>query len=299
MSNKLLLSNYVKPSVFNYGVDTINASSLWKDSYWGQNVVTAVIDTGCDIQHASLKENIIGSYNFTTDDNGEINSVTDYAGHGTHVAGIISSTNQEQKISIAPKGKLLILKVLGKAGFNPFENVIKAIQFAIEWRGQNGERVNIINLSLGVRSENNELREIVQKAVSRDIFVVAASGNSGDGSELTNEIMYPGYYEEVIQVSSINRSLRPSFFNSTNKNIDFLAPGEEIYSTYPNNNFTSLSGTSMAAPHVSGAIALLLSKFQSEASQDLNTSVYRYLKSHSSILDNYTVYTQGNGILKL
>jgi len=117
LSNKLLLSNYVKPSVFNYGVDTINASSLWKDSYWGQNVVTAVIDTGCDIQHTSLKENIIGSYNFTTDDNGEINSVTDYAGHGTHVAGIISSTNQEQKISIAPKGKLLILKVLVKLFF--------------------------------------------------------------------------------------------------------------------------------------------------------------------------------------
>ncbi|OTW73431.1 peptidase S8 [Bacillus thuringiensis serovar roskildiensis] len=283
----------------NAGIDFINAKKYWANGHYGQDTVIAVIDTGCDINHEELKDNIIGTFNFTDDDNGKINIATDYTGHGTHVAGIIAATNTKHSIGIAPKAKLLVIKAIGHTSISTHKHLIKAIRFATTWRGKNGERVDIMNLSLGTKSDVPELRKAVDEALQENIFVVVAAGNYGDGSELTDEILYPGYYEEVIQVGAVGKNLVPTHMSNTNQNIDFLSLGESVYSTYPQNNYIRLTGTSVATPHITGAISLILSYFKAKRLPFSQNIIYQYLLSHSFLLKGYTNKTQGNGVLKL
>ena len=292
--------NYVEAvTKTNDGIDFINAKNLWKQGFYGQDTVIAVIDSGCDINHEELKDNIIDTFNFTADDNGEINVATDYTGHGTHVAGIIAATNKKHTIGIAPQAKLLIIKAVGHTSISTHENLIRAIRFATAWRGKNGEKVDAMNLSLGTKEDAPELRKAIDEALDENIFVVVAAGNYGDGSELTDEILYPGFYEEVIQVGSIGKNLTPSRISNTNQNIDFLSLGESIYSTYLQNTYLKLTGTSMATPHITGAISLILSYFKAKKLPISQNIIYQYLVSHSFLLEGYTKKTQGNGVLKL
>jgi major intracellular serine protease len=294
----LTQSHHTKPAVINYGVSAINAPSFWKEGYEGQGSIVAVIDSGCNIKHPELKDNIIGGINFTKDNNSDPNNVTDYSGHGTHVSGIIAASNQNNIIGVAPKAKLLILKVVGENTIGSYENLIKAIDFVINWRSENNEKIDIISLSLGGRKDDKDLKAVIKKAISNNVFVVVSAGNYGDGSELTNEVLYPGYYKEVIQVGSVDDQFQPNSFNNTNVNIDFLAPGSAIYSTYFD-GYEKLSGTSMAAPHVSGAIALILNFFKSNNTHPTQELVYQYLLSHSLFLKDFSNKTQGNGVIRL
>ncbi|MED4286330.1 S8 family peptidase [Priestia megaterium] len=299
MDNTLLLPAYVETPISNYGIDLINARFFWEKSYLGQDAIIAILDTGCDVQHEALKDNIIDGFNFTTDDDGEINNVTDYMGHGTHVAGIAAATNKKDIIGVAPKAKLLIVKVIGQNGQGDYETLIKGLQFATAWRGRNNEKVDVINLSLGGPNDDPALKEAIDQAIEENISIVVSAGNNGDGSDLTDETLYPGFYKEVIQVSAVDESLNPTHFSNTNRNIDFLAPGNLIYSTFPENSYMQLSGTSMAAPHVTGAIALLISFYKATNSPINIDSIYNYLVSHSLTLPNFSKKTQGNGIIKL
>lgn len=298
MNISLTQLHHTKPAVINYGVSAINAPSFWKEGYEGQGSIVAVIDSGCNIEHPELKDNIIGQINFTKDNNSDPNNVTDYSGHGTHVSGIIAASNQNNIIGVAPKAKLLILKVVGKNTIGSYENLIKAINFVINWRSENNEKIDIISLSLGGRKDDKDLKAVIKKAISNNVFVVVSAGNYGDGSELTNEALYPGYYKEVIQVGSVDDQFQPNSFNNTNVNIDFLAPGSAIYSTYFD-GYEKLSGTSMAAPHVSGAIALILNFFKSNNTPPTQELVYQYLLSHSLFLNDFSNKTQGNGVIRL
>ncbi|MGF9893509.1 S8 family peptidase [Priestia megaterium] len=297
MKNTLTLAKAT--TKINDGVDFLNARSYWEKEFYGQDTIVAVIDTGCDIEHEELNDNIIGTFNFTNDDQGDINLATDYTGHGTHVAGIIAATNKNHTIGIAPKAKLLVIKAIAHTSISTHENLIKAISFAINWRGKNGERVDIMNLSLGIKEDIPELRRVIDQALEQNIFVVVAAGNYGDGSELTDEILYPGFYSEVIEVGSVGRELIPSPISNTNKNIDFLGLGESIYSTYLQNSYLKLTGTSMATPQITGAISLILSLFKAKKLPISQNIIYQYLVSHSVFLDGYTNKTQGNGVLKL
>ena len=289
----------MKTELSNYGVKAVNAPSFWKEGYEGQGSVVAVIDSGCNIEHPELKGNLIGQVNFTEDDNGELNNVTDYSGHGTHVAGIIAASNKRKIIGVAPKAKLLILKVVDKSEASNYERLIKAIDFATKWRGPNGEMVDVMNLSLGGKKDNAELRATIDQAILKNISIVVSSGNYGDGSDVTDEILYPGSYEEVFQISAVDIYNKPTDYNNTNSTIDFLAPGKEIYSTDLENSFVLMSGTSMAAPHVSGAIALLLNAFRSKNMKTDQQYINQYLICHSLVLEGYSIKTQGQGVLKL
>jgi major intracellular serine protease len=233
------------------GVEMIQAPAVW-EKFTGKGITIAILDTGCDLTHPELKDRIIGGRNFTNDDNGNIEIFRDYNGHGTHVAGTIAaSRNVKGVVGVAPEANLLIIKVLDRNGSGQYDWIINGISYAIE------QKVDIISMSLGGPADVPELHEVIQKAVANNILVVCAAGNEGDGQDSTEELAYPGSYNEVISVGAINLERKISDFSNSNKEVDLVAPGENILSTYLNGRYAKLSGTSMATPHVAGALAII------------------------------------------
>lgn len=262
----------------------IGADSFWKQGYKGKGVVVAVLDTGCNIHHIDLKDRIIGGFNFTREFDKDTTIFDDLNGHGTHVAGIIAaSANNTGIVGVAPEINLLILKVLDQRGHGSVESIINAIDYAIDWRGPNHEHVNIISMSLGMSSSNEALHNVIKKAIFNNIAVVVAAGNDGDGNLFTDEYSYPAKYEEVIAVGAFDDKKNVADFSNTNKEVDLYAPGLLVKSTYLNKSYLHMSGTSMAAPHVSGALALLINKYENVTKlKPTEPQLFNYLMQHTS-----------------
>lgn len=208
----------------------------------GKGITVAILDTGCDINHPDLQERIIGGKNFTDDDNGDPAIYMDYNGHGTHVAGTIGASGKEDGLTgVAPEISLLIVKVLNGQGSGQYEWIINGIYYAIE------QGADIISMSLGGPEDVEELHEAVKKAVEAQILVVCAAGNEGDGLDSTEELGYPAAYNEVISVGAVDLQRNSSRFSNSNREVDLVAPGEEILSTFLDGKYAKLTGTSMAA----------------------------------------------------
>ncbi|MCH1959529.1 S8 family peptidase [Romboutsia hominis] len=281
-------------TVNQYGVDMIKARDMWKESNKGSGVRIAVIDSGCDIYHESLKNNIVEVRNFTNEDNKNPNIVTDRVGHGTHVIGTIVANNPNNNIvGIAPSAQIYALKAIEGNGLGKLSWVVNAINYAVE------KKVDIISMSLGMGGSSDKLERAVKEAVKKGILVVCAAGNSGDGNADSFEYSYPAAYEEVISVGAVDKKGNPASFSNANLVIDVIAPGVEILSTYPNNKYEVLSGTSMATPHVTGSLALLKNWSREEFQRDLSeTELYAQLIKHTKSI-NYPRTIQGNGLVYL
>lgn len=231
------------------GVQYINAPEQWQQGRTGKGVVIAVIDTGVDYNHPDLRENIIGGKDFTGK-----GDYMDGNGHGTHVCGTIAAANNGSGVvGVAPDAKILALKALDDNGAGDMSNVVAAIQYATDYG------VDIISMSLGGPG-SPALHRAVKDAVAKGIILICAAGNEGDGDPNTEEVSYPGAYAEVIEVGAIDFNGKLAYFSNTNHEVDILAPGVDILSTYPNGQYAKLDGTSMATPHMTGAVALLRSK---------------------------------------
>ncbi|RLQ96320.1 S8 family peptidase [Falsibacillus albus] len=276
------------------GVELIQAPKVW-DRTKGEGVRVAVLDTGCDTSHPDLKDRIIGGKNFTKDDNGDPNSFLDYNGHGTHVCGTIAaSMNNLGVVGVAPEADILMLKVLGKDGSGQYDWIISAIEYAIE------QKVDLISMSLGGPSDVKELHDVIKKAVVENgIPVVCAAGNDGDGRDDTDEFDYPGSYNEVISVGAVDLERNSSRFSNSNNEVDLVAPGEKITSTFPGGKYATFSGTSMATPHVAGALALIRNLSKAEFERDLTeTELYAQLIKRTVPLGN-SPKEEGNGLVYL
>ncbi|MFU0827601.1 MAG: Intracellular alkaline serine proteinase [Lachnoclostridium sp.] len=282
------------------GVQMIQAPSIWEKSKRGEGIVIAVIDTGCQTDHPDLKDRIIGGKNFTKEFKGDPNNYSDTNGHGTHVAGIIAAVQNNQGVmGVAPNAKLLILKVLGKSGEGNYQSIIDAINYAIKWRGPNKEKVRIINMSLGGNADIPKLHDAVIRAVKNNILVISASGNNGDNDYKTDEFNYPAAYNEAISVGAIDFLKRITKYSNSNNNIDLVAPGNDIISTYLDGKYAKLSGTSMAAPHVSGAAALIINMCEAEFGRTLTEAeIYAQLIKRTTTL-GLDKRNEGNGMLDL
>jgi len=283
------------------GVKMIKAPDIWEDSRKGQGVVIAIIDTGCQKDHSGLQGRIIGGKNFS--DDGTSDDFSDNKGHGTHVAGTIAATNNKDGVAgVAPEARLLILKVFDKDGLARNESVIKAIDYAISYRGLNEEKVRVINMSLGSRYDDLDLHMAVQRAVNDDIVVACAAGNEGDKRGETIEIGYPAAYPESICVGAVDLNKKIADFTNTNDQLDLVAPGVGIKSTWPGENggkYATLKGTSMATPHVSGALALIINKCEREFERSLTEDeIYAQLIKRTVPLGNKKK-EEGNGLLVL
>jgi major intracellular serine protease len=280
-----------------YGVRMLEAPSLWEQGIDGEGVVVAILDTGCDINHPDLAPQVIGGRNFTRDNNSDPNIFVDTNGHGTHVAGTIAAHGN--LMGVAPGCKLLIVKVLDGTGSGTYSGIVNGLNYAINWRGANGERVRVINMSLGGSFNDPNLHAAVKKAVDNNIAVVVAAGNEGDNDELTYETSYPGSYNEVIEVGAIDDIHKLAAFSNVNLEIDCVAPGVMVDSTYLHGKYATLSGTSMAAPHVAGALALLSQASDKAFKRTLTESeLYAQLVKNTISL-GYLKSTEGNGLVRL
>ncbi|GAA5416604.1 intracellular serine protease [Paraliobacillus ryukyuensis] len=276
------------------GVKMIQAPAIWENTQ-GEGVTIAILDTGCDTSHVELASQIIGGKNFTTDDKANPSIYQDYNGHGTHVAGTIAAAlNDSGVVGVAPKANLLIVKVLDHQGSGEYDWIISGIEYAID------QQVDIISMSLGGPEDLPALHQVIKKAVvEHDISVVCAAGNEGDGKEQTREHSYPAFYNEVISVGAIDFNRQSSPFTNSNNQVDLVAPGEEITSTYLNGSYATLSGTSMAAPHVTGALALVKNLSTKQFEREL-TEVELYAQLIKRTLPlGFSTKLEGNGLIYL
>lgn len=224
-----------------WGLTKIAAQGAWEVTH-GSPVQIAIVDTGIS-DHPDLQSKITVRKNFTTD------SDIDGSGHGTHVAGIAGAiTNNSLGISgVGYESKLMSVKVLSNTGFGYYSWIANGIV----WAADNG--ADIINLSLGGSYDSRTVSEAVAYAGSRGVMIVAAAGNDS-----TSTPTFPAYYESVIAVAATDNFDRKASFSSYGNWVDVAAPGVSILSTY-RDYYKEVSGTSMAAPFVSGVAALIKS----------------------------------------
>ncbi|MFW6007496.1 MAG: S8 family serine peptidase [Halanaerobiales bacterium] len=260
----------------------INLPRAWGDSTGKEKITVAVLDTGVDPAHPDLngRVDIDNGYNFV-DDNDD---TMDNNGHGTHVAGTIAaSTNNENfGAGIMWSGKILPVKVLDDEGNGNIISIADGILYAaglVNGEPKNSNPVEVINMSLGGLSINSEtLTKAVKKVKNEtDTVMVASSGNSDSDKE---EIDYPARYEEVIAVGAVNEDGDKADYSKYGENLELMAPGSMVLSTGSDenkNDMKYMSGTSMAAPHVSGVIALML------ASRDESPSRIREILKQTAV----------------
>ena len=244
----------VASETIDWGLKDLQIPSYWRQSR-GEGVRVAVLDTGAELAHPDLKGAVLGAADFT----GSYDGPSDRSGHGTHVAGIIAAReNNFGVIGVAPGCQLLIAKVLGDYGSGD----IRSIQAGIEWAVQSGAQ--IISMSLGSPYPTPALQQTIQWAVSQGVYVIAAAGNAGP---TPNTVGYPAAYPETLAVGSVATGRQISSFSSRGNDVDLVAPGDQILSTYLGGGYARLSGTSMATPFVSGVVALLVASGAAPAGQ--------------------------------
>lgn len=252
--------------------ESVNADFAHKRGYIGSGITVAVMDTGI-VYHPDFDNRVVRFIDFTS----RRTTAYDDNGHGTHVSGIIGGsgfTSRGKYMGMAPGVNLIMLKVLDKLGNGNTAQVLKALQWIIENREK--YRIRILNISVGMlnsakQEEQNQLLAAVEEVWNHQIVVIVAAGNNGPAE---GSVTIPGMCKTVITVGSydddkkdLKRSGMMSGYSGrgpTENCIvkpELVAPGTRIASCSTNMSYEVKSGTSMATPVVSGAVALLLNRY--------------------------------------
>jgi subtilisin family serine protease len=251
-------------------ITAFNVPEIWKITQ-GEGVTVAIIDSGCDLEHPDLITNLVPGKNFVELDMPPFDS----GQHGTHVAGILGANNDDYGIvGVAPKVKIMPIKVLNSFGSGKIEDVAAAIR----WATDNG--ADIINMSLGCRNPVDVVLESINYANSKNTVCFVAAGNAGS----TKQLLYPAAYTECISIGAVDEQSMRASFSCTGPNLDFVAPGVKIFSTVPKSSYAYLSGTSMAAPFAIGIAALVLSeKRKTDPAIRLSIDDYRIILKENTL----------------
>lgn len=240
-------------------LQAVRAPEVWSMGVVGAGVRVAVGDTGLDETHLALRERVqevflpgVGSVPPGTD-----RSQGD--SHGTHVAGLVAA----QGVGVAPGAPLLSLVLFGPNYVGDFQ----AAQ-AIVWAVDRGARV--INLSFGGQAYSYTLHEAINYALERQVVVIAAAGNLGNGLRY-----YPAALPGVIATGAVDGQGEAAWFSNRGSWVDLWAPGVRIYSTIPGGGFGLMSGTSMASPIVAGLAALVKERYSWEGAYEVRVRLTR------------------------
>ncbi|WP_243700356.1 S8 family peptidase [Halorussus pelagicus] len=260
-----------------WGIDRVDADVAHSNGETGNGADIAILDTGIDSDHPDLQANLGTGKDFSGKGTWE-----DGDGHGTHCAGIANAVNNsEGVVGVSTEATLHAGKVLGDDGSGSFADVAAGI----EWAADQG--YDVASLSLGASSGTSTLKDAIDYAHNNGVLVVSSAGNSGPCSDCVG---YPAAYSNALAVSSTDEDDSLSSFSSTGSQIELAAPGGSVYSTYTNGGYSTLSGTSMSCPHVSGAAAQLMANGAS------NTEARQTLKNTAEDI-GLTSNEQGAGLL--
>jgi subtilisin family serine protease len=243
----------------------------------GAGVGIAIVDSGVANWHDDLgSRRVVRFADFV---NFQPAAYDDY-GHGTHVAGIIASAGQRMPTGVAPRCRIVPVRVLGamrrgdeRVGAGLVDNINNAFKWAVD------QGVDVISASLGVPHEGGGLphEDVVRYARSRGVTIVAAAGNDGQ-----HALYYPGALKGVIAVGAVGTDGDVAGFSTYGDQILCVAPGENIYSTYLSGDYAFSSGTSQATPFVSGAIALMKAWAREIGGATLADAQIKHVLKHTS-----------------
>jgi minor extracellular protease Epr len=266
------------PQIVPWGISRIGATKVSR-SFRGQSVRVAILDTGIS-PHPDLK--ISGRFNAVSGLPDE-----DQYGHGTHVSGTAGALNNRfGVVGAAPRIRLYSVKAFGADGTAFTSDIVEGLDWCIR------NNMKVINMSFGMPNESPTVKELIERAYRRGIVLVASAGNSGPA---TTQIDFPARLPQVIAAAASTEGNGIASFSSRGPGITVAAPGVDICSTIPGSSYDRSDGTSMAAPHVTGAIALLLSKKRGLS----NARIRQLLRSTAKRLPGYSNNAQGAGLLQV
>jgi subtilisin family serine protease len=269
--------------------DAIGLEQAHQYTRGDDSITIAVLDTGVWVKHPELAARmqpgrdfvdiLDGADTFIGDYLGADDDPTDAVGHGTHVAGILVARGTAMPDGVAPRCRLLPVRVLGamrqgerRVGAGLVDNINAAIKWAVD------AGADIINMSLGIRRSGGGLphAEVIEYAKRKGVTVVAAAGN--DGQE---QLYYPGALDHVIAVGAVDERGEVASFSTFGAQVSMVAPGTNIYSTYLDDDYAFSTGTSHATPFVTGAVALLKSYARSRG-RTLSDGQVKHVLKHSA-----------------
>jgi thermitase len=252
-------------SRYQWNLPLVDTELGWEITKGSQDVIVGIIDTGVDLNHPDLKDQLVSGYNVV--ENGA--DPMDDVGHGTHVAGVIGAVvnNHLGVAGMSWYNRIMPVKALDQTGAGS----TYAVAQGLIWATDHGAKV--INMSLGNYADANFLHDAIRYAYDHDVVLIAASGNDNSGRP-----GFPAAYPEVFAVAAADANRNKASFSNYGDYIDVAAPGVSIASTYPHNQYAALSGTSMASPHVTALAALIRS-----ANKDLtNEEVMQIMRETAS-----------------
>ncbi len=237
-----------------WSMNVTGVPEAWATGATGQGITIAIVDTGVDLKHPDLQNNIVPGYNALTNST-TLGKNQDNNGHGTHVAGIAAAElNGIGIVGVAYKANIMPIKAMDKDG----EGYDDAIAAGIVWAADHGAQ--IINLSLGSGREADVLTEAVAYAAGQGVLLIAAAGNYDPETGTNPGIDYPAADPNVLAITATDQKDQIADFSATGPEVALAAPGSGIISTWLNSTYAIAEGTSMSAPFVAGVAALIWSQ---------------------------------------
>jgi serine protease AprX len=275
------------PQTIEWNVSRIRAPQAWAHGFTGQGIVLGNIDTGQQWDHPALKTHYRGwngtsadhNYNWYDATDPSVHAPVDPFGHGTHTAGtMVGDDGAGNQIGVAPGAKWMSCRSMDASGFGSPDTYITCFEFMIAPWNLNGQNPDPAKAPVAVSNSwfcsisqegcsQTVLLQTVQNVRAAGIVPVVAAGNSGPSCSTIGNDGPPAQYDESYTVGATNSSnvlasfssRGPVSFQGTRIKPDISAPGDFVRSSYPTNTYATLSGTSMATPHIAGVIALIYS----------------------------------------